>query len=145
MISLLAVGGHARRVTTCRDARSCVRCRTEGLEGSELSEWIGAIGVDRRETTACGRTNHSPQSEGLRPERLGGAGATRSKRPPHCGRSDWSCNYKLRLVRPTAMIRRTSCEVLSIRVIGGIRVDRSDRCTSASRATSSTSGTSESS
>ena len=26
---------------------------------------------DRGDTTACGRTNHSPQSEGLRPERLG--------------------------------------------------------------------------
>ena len=37
-------------------------------------ETIGGVGVDRNcrsDTTACGRTNHSPQSEGLRPERLG--------------------------------------------------------------------------
>ena len=39
--------------------------------GSELSECIRTDLSYRSDTTACGRTNHSPQSEGLRPERLG--------------------------------------------------------------------------
>ena len=45
--------------------------------GSELSECIRtdlsyrSYRRYRSDTTACGRTNHSPQSEGLRPERLG--------------------------------------------------------------------------
>ena len=41
---------------------------SEGSEGSEVSE----LSEVSEETTACGRTHHSPQSEGQRPERLEG-------------------------------------------------------------------------
>ena len=64
------------------------RSYRSGSEQSGLSE----------ETTACGRTYHSPQLEGP-PTGRGDRSATRSKRPPQCGRSDWDCS--LCLVRPT--------------------------------------------
>ena len=84
------------------------------------------------EATACGRTNHSPQSEGLRPERLGvgvpcevsdlpivggRTGAVDSSSPTHKGSINQEASsvrgsFGALPLRPTAMIRRTSCEVL---------------------------------
>ena len=85
-----------------------------------------------KEATACGRTNHSPQSKEQSSERLGEKEATRNKRPPlaggrtgavdsssptHKGSIDQEPSsvrgsFGALPLRPTAMIRRTSCEVL---------------------------------
>ena len=81
-----------------------------------------------KEATACGRTNHSPQSEEQNSERLGGIGAYQGERPPLAGgrtgavdssspTHKGSINQAASSVRgafgalplrPTAMIRRTS-------------------------------------
>ena len=85
-----------------------------------------------KEATACGRTNHSPQSEEQNSERLGGIGAYQGERPPLAGgrtgavdssspthkgsinqvTSSGRGSFGALPLRPTAMIRRTSCEVL---------------------------------
>ncbi len=86
-----------------------------------------------KEATACGRTNHSPQSKEQSSERLGDIGAyKRGGRPPLAGgrtgavdssspthkgsinqvTSSVRGSFGALPLRPTAMIRRTSCEVL---------------------------------
>ena len=67
------------------------------------------------EATACGRTNHSPQSKEQSSERLGNT--VDSSSPTHKGSinqvtSSVRGSFGALLLRPTAMIRRTSCEVL---------------------------------
>ena len=85
-----------------------------------------------KEATACGRTNHSPQSKEQSSERLGDIGAYKGERPPLAGGrtravDSFSPTHKGSInqeassvrgsfgalpLRPTAMIRRTSHEVL---------------------------------
>ena len=84
------------------------------------------------EATACGRTNHSPQSKEQSSERLGDRGAYKGGRPPLAGgrtgavdssspthkgsinqvTSSVRGSFGALPLRPTVMIRRTSCEVL---------------------------------
>ena len=84
------------------------------------------------EATACGRTNHSPQSKEQSSERLGDTGRIKGGRPPLAGgrtgavdssspthkgsinqvTSSVRGSFGALPLRPTAMIRRTSCEVL---------------------------------
>ena len=88
-----------------------------------------------KEATACGRTNHSPQSKEQSSERLGGIGAYKEKRPPLAGGrtravDSFSPTHKGSInqvassvrgsfgalpLRPTAMIRRTSARSFCVR------------------------------
>ena len=45
------------------------------------------------EATACGRTNHSPQSKEQSSERLGNTGTYKGGTTSPGGRSDWSCRF----------------------------------------------------
>ena len=85
-----------------------------------------------KEATACGRTNHSPQSKEQSSERLGDTGRIKGGRPPLAGgrtgavdssspthkgsinqvTSSVRGSFGAWPLRPTALIRRTSCEVL---------------------------------
>ena len=119
LVPCVRTRGYTSRFDTT-DARPCVptavtRIALTGTDAQIVRPYTGllvtcvptysytSVSLHGEQTTACGRTNHSPQSEEQSSERLGEKEVTRSKRPPLCGRSDWNwvCNCKLRLVRPT--------------------------------------------
>ena len=115
------------------------RCDTKGYTSrSDTKGYSSRCCAIRRvqvteEATACGRTNHSPQSKEQSSERLGDIGAYKgggrpplaggrtgavdSSSPTHKGSinqvtSSVRGSFGALPLRPTAMIRRTSCEVL---------------------------------